>query len=75
MTEMIEKTPLTPSVGRVVHATYTGRCYAAIITATTRLDEVVSLTVFYPNGVSTAIEESQYASGRRDGTWHWPERV
>ncbi len=66
-----------PSVGRVVHFTWNGRCNAAIITNVYTTSEgeptdVVSLTVFEP-GLSPFMTTAGRASG--EGNWHWPEYV
>lgn len=81
-----------PSVGRIVHyvshgtpiredgtQAYTAKCRAAVVTATRRNGECVSLCVLNPTGLffheHICQDEAAPADGRRTGTWHWPERT
>lgn len=63
-----------PSVGRIAHyvADSTSGCLAALITNVR--DGRVQLVVFEPLP-DRVVNNSEYDSGNRPGTWHWPERV
>lgn len=74
---------MKPSVGRMVHYVSTDRhapCQAAVVTEVTPgsgtiLPETVSLTVLGPGAIWQRQGIRQDETGRRGGTWHWPERV
>jgi hypothetical protein len=82
---------MKPSVGRIVHyVSYgtpggecTSQCRAAIITEVTEVESwdddnpryLLGLAVMNPTGMFFNQGVHQDESGKRGGTWHWPERV
>jgi len=57
-----------------VRGEHPSESYAAIVTAETEIDNVVSLCVFYPNGHSQK-HFVAFSAEPKPGYWNWPPRV